>query len=1233
MLMDGAAAFRQAHGDLLSIEVHYVHEIDEERVPLTALREGLRSAELVLLDLRGAGRAVGAVASTLSTETNTVVCLVGASPEILSLHRMGSLVLKDIMIGRGDEESAQGSSIQRIQKIMRWVEKAGDLAPVGRLRHARNWSRVTRYWSNGGAENVGNMLTFLAREYLSLKLPRPPKPLEYPEFGYFDVRSGVHHETLQSFRAQSPFREGIPTIGIFFYGGMHFSQSLAAAEAVARDLEPFCNVIPVFSTAMRNLDAVEKLLMPCGKPVIDALLYLQWFQMASFAADEPGRTLRLLKQLNVPVFTGAPLYGRELDKWIESEQGLSPVEVMTTVIMPELDGMIEPVPSLTLVDKVHPETGARVKSPAAIKDQVRRISRRMLRRVELKYRDNSKKRIAFVIYNNPPGEDSIGNAAYLDVFASLGKILMAMADRGYMVEPLPPAREILERFIDIGAVNNARWVPQEKSLHHAITVSLQRYQAMMDSLPSPQEIESQWGTAPGEIMAGEGRLIVPGLELGNVFVGLQPARGIHSDPDKIMHDKTLPPHHQYVAFYKWIEEDWNADAIVHVGTHGTLEFLKGKDVGMSSACYPAVLIGAVPHFYLYHVVNPSEAMIAKRRSLGTIINHGSPPFTPSGLYEEYAVLEGLIGEYLEACISDPGRAQRLEVQVIQKAASVSLRKASVPEIQEELTLMKRSLIPRGLHILDEEVSLEEAAETLCGFLRYDRDAVPSLHRLIAEEWGLQYDRLLDSPGALMNGEFAARRLQEIDAAARELILQALQGADEKLLEGPFARPLSWALEIHGRMNRRQEIARLLDGLEGGFTEPGIGGEPIRDPECLPTGRNTFQFDPRLVPSQAACERGLQIARQTLEHYFERQGSHPRSVGVILWAFETAKTRGETVGQIFGYLGVRPVRKGPWKTDIEIIPLEELGHPRIDVTVQICGFFRDMFMNVVHLINRAVEEVSRLDELPEDNFVRAHTERISRTLSERLGSEGAARVASARVFGPRPGEYGTRVTSLIETSSWQSEAEIVDVFTANMNHLYGENLHGQRFEGLFQDHLRRVELVSQIRDTHEYEIGDLDHYYEYFGGLSRTVESLRGAPPLQLITDTTRERLRTETVGEALERSVRTRLLNPRWIDALLEHGVHGAQKISDRVEYLIGFAATTHAVGDWVFSAVAERFLFDQTMRERLMQNNPYAAEEVARRLLEARNRGYWNATAEEMERLQDLALQMEGDLEEMVSP
>ena len=386
----------------------------------------------------------------------------------------------------------------------------------------------------------------------------------------------------------------------------------------------------------------------------------------------------------------------------------------------------------------------------------------------------------------------------------------------------------------------------------------------------------------------------------------------------------------------------------------------------------------------------------------------------------------------------------------------------------------------------------------------------------------------------------------------------------------------------------------------------------------------------MVPSEEACRRGAEIAENTLEHYLRINGKYPESAAVILWGFETTKTRGETVGQILAYLGVRVAPSpNPYFKKLEAIPLEELGRPRIDCLVQICGFFRDMFPNVLSMINRAFSLVSQLDE-PEDlNFVRKNTLGTKEDLKNSVAPEMLDRIACGRVFGPRAGEYGTRTTGLIETGAWQSEEEISELFTSTMSHLYAENIHGERHLGAYKQRLSTVDMVSQVRDSHEYEIMDLDHYYEFFGGLSRTVESVKGRAPAMMISDTTKEIIRTETLKESLNRGIRTRLLNPKWIEALLEHDYHGAQKISDRVEYLIGFAATTHAVENWVWSAVAERYISDACMFEKLCTNNKFAAEEIIKRLLEAKKRGYWNASHEEEEMLLERYLELEGKIEE----
>ncbi|MCI5116222.1 MAG: hypothetical protein D3912_15700 [Candidatus Electrothrix sp. AX1] len=479
----------------------------------------------------------------------------------------------------------------------------------------------------------------------------------------------------------------------------------------------------------------------------------------------------------------------------------------------------------------------------------------------------------------------------------------------------------------------------------------------------------------------------------------------------------------------------------------------------------------------------------------------------------------------------------------------------------------------------------------------------------------------------------AHALEAIEAEVAGIVRQAW--AEEVLPETEPARTaVKAALAAARNLGGRLEIENFFLGLEGRYIEPALGGDPLRNPDVLPTGRNSYQFDPRLVPSEEACRRGMQIAENTIRHYKELNGDYPDSTAVILWGFETTKTRGETVGQILGYLGVRVLHNSnPFHKKLEAIPLAELGRPRIDCLVQICGFFRDMYPNVMDMINRAFQLVAELPETVEENHVRHNTLRLQEELAGQVPEERLNTIATGRIFGPRAGEYGTRTTHLIETGAWTDEEDITDLFTSTMSHLYADGIHGERQPAAYRSRLAAVDAVSQVRDSHEYEIMDLDHYYEYFGGLSRTVEAVRGEAPVMLISDTTKEVIRTETVKESLNRGIRTRLLNPKWIDALLEHNYHGVQKIGDRVENLIGFAATTHAVDDWVWSAVTERYAADAEMFQRLQENNRFAAEEILKRLLEAQQRGYWNASQEELDLLRDRYLELEGEIEERIEP
>lgn len=1228
MLAQGIELCYQQFGRLFDVRVFYVHEIDDGRMSPDVVRQCLQEADLVFLDIRGGGRALGLATSALGESHQPVVVLVGGSPDVMGLLRLGSFSLQAIMQRTAARPSSGESriNVRHAQTLLKLVETGGDLFPLGQLRDARNWARAMRYWQHGGAENVKNLLQFIGRSYAGLPLPTPAAPRTHPDFGLYDLEGQRFFRNVNAYRRAVGYDAERPTIGLLMYGGLHFHQSTIPALAMARVLHEryHCNVLPVFAGTGYNLKAIRQLFLKNGQAHIDALVYFQWFQLTTFSGDAPDAGVKLLHALGVPVFDAAPLYGREVAKWQADIQGFSPVETLTAVILPELDGMIEPLPTAGLVEHAS-ETIGTVKQVTPIPDRIDRMAARVHAWTRLRRLENAAKRVAVILYDNPPGEDNLGNAAYLDVCASLDVLLHSLSRQGYAIEGAPEPGAFPEYLLSHGLVNNPKW---SGSAGAGVRVSVAQYQEWLAALPVGTEISDVWGEPPGDIMVSQGSLRLPVVEFGNVLVGVQPARGYHSDPDKISHDKTLPPHHQYVAFYRWLEEVWKPDAIIHVGTHGTLEFLQGKELGMSAHCWPEILIGNTPHLYLYHVVNASEATIAKRRSLGTLVSYNSPAFTTAGLYDAYADLEARIAEYTEAQTLDPSRAERLAQAIADCAVELNLAGASVAVIHEELTRMKRSLIPRGLHVIGDYVTDEQRIDFATLLLRNDRDGAPSVFRLLLEQRGYAYDTVLaqplqvDASGNLID----VLALVEVDVRAM-IVTGLMQGKypDDPTLRRSIQDACAHALHL----DADGELRQLLAGLDGRYIPPGLGGDPIRTPEVLPTGRNSYQFDPRLVPTTDAMQRGRAIAENTLQAYVAAHQTYPRSTAVILWGFETTKTRGETVGQILAYLGVEIDDSGsPYAKRLKLIPLETLGRPRIDCHVQICGFFRDMYPNVVELLHRAFVLASNAEETDEVNAIRQHTREIAGGLRATHGAETAHALAAGRIFGPPPGEYGTRTTHLIETAQWQSEEDIVRLYARTMSHLYTDRLHGAPCPEVYQERLARIDVVSQVRDCHEYEIADLDHYYEFFGGLSRSVESVKGVVPMMLISDTTREVIRTEAVGDALNRGLRTRLLNPQWIDGMLQHDYHGAQQISDRVENLIGFAATTHAVDNWVWSAVTTRYLEDQTMFERLSANNRFASEEILKRLFEAERRGYWQASEEEMAILRQRYLQLEGMIE-----
>jgi cobaltochelatase CobN len=1257
-LIKAAQDLRDEFNLAIDLEIYHPGEIDNEEVDVHAFLESLKSADAVLIDLMGAGSSViDILFRHLKDENNVVISLVipmgRAFKEMMSLTRMGSFRGKRIaeMIGslpRPDQMQNKDPDDlrKRMQKAKTMMETAlklteagGKMLPIGPMKDASNYIKFTKYWKFGGEENYRNLLVLLLHDYLgcSLSLPRAEDPVEMPDYGLYHPDYG-HFSELEDFLLKTGFNENQPTVGVLLYGGRYFDQGLVTLQALAKGLGDV-NLIPVYSDGINNLQAMRKFFFLKGRSILDALVNLTMFRINGGPLGGDHRLTRdLFRELNVPVFTPASMHRRRIAEWADSPTGLSPIETIMSVIWPELDGSIEPIPCCGVNEVLDGSTT--IREVVSIPDRMERITSRIKSRIRLRSLPNVEKRVALMIYSYPPGDGHLGGASYLDVFESLVVLLLRLEKEGYQTSA--PKEKLHEIFEQLSLANSGVWLSPQKATKNCFSIGAKEYHDYFASLPQDQQQDAtaSWGEPPGRVMVETGKILIPGIALGNVFIGIQPCRPPLKDQDlaAASHDKTTAPHHQYIAFYHWLETTWKADAVVHVGTHGLAEFTKGKEVGMSNRCFPDLLIGDMPHLYFYHITNTSEAVIAKRRLYATLIGYNNPPYTTSDLYEDYAELQKLIDELAEAGIQDPQRAPRISEQILAMAGKLNFQELDVEKIHDELYRMRRSIIPKGLHILGESYSQEDLALFLTSILRYDRSEIKSINRIFAESEGIDYDL------ALKNRSQFLPRLEMIDERCTRLAADCMQRSLEEAIRNAtenhdfslqqieeLSRSLDYGLKLmQSYSDNSLEIENLIRGLRGEFIEQGDGGDVIRSPEILPSGRNLTQFDPTRVPTPVACERGEEIARNTLAAYRKKNGDWPESTGVVLWGFETTKTGGETIGQILCYLGLRVNRgRGTWAPQLEPIPLQELGRPRIDCLVNICGFFRDMFPNIMELLDQAFDLVANLDEPLHMNYVRKHSlENHSHLAQAGLDEKTAKRIANGRVFGPRAGEYGTRLLPLLEDSIWKTEEELATVFIQSVSHVYAKDLHAFKAEAVYRENLARVKLVSQVRDTHDHEIIDLDHYFEYFGGLSNAIKSAGGDRPQMLITDTTGEAICTEDLLDSVNRGIRTRLLNPRWINGMLEHDYHGGQQIAKRVGNALGLAATTHSIADWVWSSIAERYIFDEQVRERLEKNNRFACSQVIERLLEAEKRGYWNATSDELERLKEVYLKLEGEIE-----
>jgi len=1213
------------------LTTHYVGSDTFSEQQWPRIFRTIAESNFLLLDTMGVSQEFSdALAEGLAEYRGHIVVVNATSVGVRSLTRLGSFslgMLRRMGKATPDQRNEQTTDVNRMMQLAGWMEKLGKTLPVGPLRDMRNFFWICRYWFYGTVHNIENMLYLIGREYFGgSDFPVPEPPAVFDDCAIMDPESGRVFKTTRAFFTAFPPDPAKPNVALLFRTKSYPLDTHPVTSTLVHRLRQVFNVIPIGldSIVARDFKKLRALLAPRGTPCIDVLINTEPFRLGQGPVG--GDALAgeaFLRELNVPVLHPFLLNKRSRAQWQQDEKGTDVGEFLISIFLPELDGCIEtyPVAAVGTPEDQTPELSPLI-------DRIERLTKRSAAWSRLRRKQNSEKKIALVIYNYPPGEAHLGTSAFLDTFASLAAILQKLSAAGYTTHPLTAA-DLRQTLLTCSRTSSQTGYTPMGSAHQ--TIDAKSYHHLTKDIWGMESVEKTWGSFPGTIMSSRDRVQIPGILNGNVFIGIQPARIAQDTASARYHDKHLPPHHQYIAFYRWIEREFQADAIVHIGTHGTLEFLPGKEKALSASCFPDALLGTLPHIYIYYSGNPSEAMSAKRRSHAVLIGHLPPPFRQGDLYEELQELQLLLDEHEEAKNLNPDRCAAIYEDMQAKVEMLGWEWRGCDDLHRKLSDMKAALIPSRLHTLGSGFSDDEIATYLAAYFRTSCPEGNVLYRMLAQKEHADWDTILAEPHR--HPELCSR----LESHARQWIFENVLSKTSSAGSQPHLPPELHTLVERARqsaeaLRHNPELDELLRALEGEFIPPGLAGDMFRTPEILPSGRNLVQFDPRLVPSPSALRQGARIAEQTITRYRNAQGTYPRSVAVVLWGLETSQTQGETVGQILSYLGVRVIKKsGNWESVVELIPLGELGRPRIDVTVQICGFFRDMFPNTLALLQNAFTLAGFAEEPDEMNFVRANARQLFATLQHQGIENAAAREFSlARIFGPAPSEYGTSLEKIVKQQTWQNEADLVSAYIQSLQYVYTPHHYGRELEGLLAANLSRVEVVSQVRSSRDYEITDLDHYYEFFGGLARSVEAASGKKAMMLISDTHEGSAQTEDIHDAISRGIYTRLMNPVWLDGMLKHCHHGGQEIAKRMENLIGLAATTGAVDHTTFDRISGRLVFDDIMRNRIRENNPYALLDIIRRLWEAHRRGYWSPDAQTLDRLKQLYLEAESHLEEI---
>jgi cobaltochelatase CobN len=1090
--------------------------------------------------------------------------------------------------------------------------------PQGALR------RLWRYLAEGGPGNAENFLRYAASLAGHAVEWAEPAPL---------LRAGLYWPgrampSLDDIAQQWP--RGGDAVPIVFYRALVQSGNTAAVDALiaalsARQLQP----LPIFVHSLKDAEAASLLrdLFAAAPPAV--ILNATGFTVG---ADDP------LGRAGCPVLQTVFAGGDEAN-WRGSTRGLGPRDLAMQVALPEIDGRIlARAVSFKAPLGRDPETEADLIGYRPVPDRVAFVAELARNWARLRRKSPGERHVALLLANYPNRDGRIGNGVGLDTPASAIAILEALAAAGYRVENAPAdATALIERLL-AGPSNARPWAEAEESFSFA------DYSAFFSTLPAAVQkaVGTRWGAAesdpfyrPGRVDCG--RFAIAGFRAGNVAVLIQPARGYNFDPKATYHDPALVPPHSYLAAYAWLARDFAADAVIHLGKHGNLEWLPGKALALSETCFPEAAFAPLPHLYPFIVNDPGEGTQAKRRTQAVIIDHLTPPLTRAGSYGLQAEIERLIDEYYEAAQGDPRRVAGLAAAILDRARDAGIAgdcgiadsedaATALPKLDGFLCELKELQIRDGLHVFGSGPQGKLLDALLLAFARPGRGAGPadaSLLRALAADLGLGIDPLDLDPAAPWTGP--GPTVLAGDGAWRTAgdTVERLEGLALRLIAGEAEAEPGWrqscavldwvAAQLRPAVTAcgRAEIAGLLAGLDGKRVAPGPSGAPSRGrPEVLPTGRNFYSLDTRAVPTAASWQLGWKSAALLVERYAQEHGSYPRRVALSAWGTANMRTGGDDVAQALALIGARPVweRSSGRVTGFEILPADVLDRPRVDVTLRISGFFRDAFPGLIDLFDSAARAVAALDEPPDVNPLAAAVA-ADRAALEAAGAipEEAARRAGYRVFGSMPGAYGAGLQALIDERIWQEEGDLADAYLGWSGFAYGAGAEGAAERGLFETRLDAVEAVLHNQDNREHDLLDSDDYYQFEGGLALAVRRLSGRTPAVYHNDHSRpEAPRIRSLREEIGRVVRGRAANPRWITGVMRHGYKGAAEIAATVDYLFAFAATTRAVADTHFEALYDAYLADPQVRDFMAVHNPAAFAEVGARFLEAIDRGLW---------------------------